>query len=312
LLNQIYEKTLTGILILNFAKGNQHPLYNYDKMIKYGDKDFRIPYFVQGRHIEKCLQETASYLVASLGLKNIVEKNMLTVMKSFYYKNGLPARLTTLFYNLEKYFKENPYHDKFQTNILRAIRNRILSLLSDPILERTLKIRKEIPSWITDWFFKKTIFLDFSMCNIYVKRLLANALFQMIRAFLPENEAKTIEYLIVMDEAHILLEKSITHNPDDDDYITREQLEKIFANLMKTFRSKGFSFLLADQEPHRLFSCVTTLPSLKFIFRLGYPDNLLFSADKEDQNFISLQRNRNSLILNGITGEKYCFRTLDV
>jgi len=313
IMNEFYNKALgVGILVLNLAKGNQEKLYSVDKVIKYGSPEFQIPYFIEGQYKEKCLQETASYLIASLGLKNIVEKNMLTVMKSFYYKEGLPNSLKTLFLNLQKFFKENPYHDKFQTNILRAINNRILSLLSDPILKKTIELTKEFPIWIKEWLGGKKVFLDLSMCNIHVKRLLSNAIFQMVRALLPDRETGGLNYLIVIDEAHQILGKSISNNPDDDDYIAREQLEKIFADLMKVFRSRGLSFILADQEPNRLFNCISTLPSLKFLFRLGYPDNALFSGDRNEQNFLSIQRNRYVLILNGITGERFIFRTLNI
>lgn len=313
IMNEFYNKAPgVGILVLNLAKGNQEKLYSVDKVIKYGSPEFRIRYFIEGQYIEKCLQETASYLIASLGLKNIVEKNMLTVMRSFYYKEGLPNSLKTLFSNLEKFFKENPYHDKFQTNILRAIKNRILSLLSDPILKKTIELTKKFPTWIKEWLGGKKVFLDLSMCNIHVKRLLSNAIFQMVRALLPDIETRGLNYLIVIDEAHQILGKPISNNPDDDDYIAREQLEKIFADLMKAFRSRGLSFILADQEPNRLFSCISTLPSLKFLFRLGYPDNALFSGDRNEQNFLSIQRNRYVLILNGITGERFVFRTLNI
>lgn len=314
IINEFYKKAPPiGILILNLAKENQERLYSVDRVIKYDSPQFKIPYFIEGQHTEKCLQETAAYLIASLGLKNIVEKNMLTVMKSFYYnKEGLPPSLNTLFSNLEKFFKENPYHEKFQTNILRAIKNRILSLLIDPKLEKTLQLSKEVPNWIKEWFAGKKVFIDLSMCNIYVKRLLSNAIFQMVRALLPEMDVHILNYLIVVDEAHQIFEKSASKNPDDDDFITRDQLERIFTELMKDFRSKGLSFILADHQPSRLFSCISTLPSLKFLFRLGYPDNILFSGDRVEQNYLSIQANRNALILNGITGERFVFSTLDI
>ncbi len=303
-----------GILILNLGKGNQEGFYKTDKVIKFGDEDFRVPYFVKGQYLNRSVQETATYLIASTGLKNIVEKNMVNVMQAFIDKKGkLPRSLKFLFKELIRYFKLNPYHVKFQTNILRALKNRVLSLLSNPDLQKTINLsdNDEIPQWFTEWRNGKKIFLDFSMCNIYEKRLLTSAIFQLIRNLTPDIELGKLKNIILIDEAHQILEKSVTNNYDDDDYISREQLEKIFNELLREFRSKGMSFILSDQTPSRLFTCVTTLPSLKILFRVGHPCNTTLIGNTKEQDFLMLQKNRQALILNGVSGEKYIIETMD-
>jgi len=65
-----------GILVLNVAKESQEIFYyNFDK-VKYSDIDFPIPYFINSEKeiLRKRLQETATYICASLGLKNVFEK----------------------------------------------------------------------------------------------------------------------------------------------------------------------------------------------------------------------------------------------
>lgn len=303
-----------GILIINLGKGNQEGFYKVDKIIKFGSPDFHVPYFVVGQYLERSIQETATYLIASTGLKNIVEKNMINVMQAFKEKKGkLPNSLKFLFTELVRYFKLNPYHVKFQTNILRAIKNRVLSLLSNPELKKAINLRKDlkIPLWFKDWRKGEKIYLDLSRCTIYEKRLLTNAIFQMIRALTPDIELGKLQNIILIDEAHQILEKPISNNYDDDDFISREQLEKIFNELLREFRSKGLSFILSDQTPSRLFDCVTLLPSLKIIFRVGYPCNTRMIGNPKEQEFLMLQKNRQALILNGITGEKYVIETLD-
>ena len=303
-----------GILIINLGKGNQEGFYRVDKTIKFGSLEFWVPYFVEGQYLERSVQETATYLIASTGLKNIVEKNMVNVMQAFIEKKGkLPRSLKFLFTELVRYFKLNPYHVKFQTNILRAIKNRVLSLLSNSDLQKTINLKDDtkIPSWFKDWRNGKKIYLDLSRCTIYEKRLLTNAIFQMIRALTPDVELGRLQNIILIDEAHQILEKPISNNYDDDDYISREQLEKIFNELLREFRSKGLSFILSDQTPSRLFDCVTLLPSLKIVFRVGYPCNTRMIGNPKEQEFLMLQKNRQALILNGITGEKYVIETLD-
>jgi len=149
------------------------------------------------------------------------------------------------------------------------------------------------------------------MCTIYEKRLLTSAIFQLIRVLIPDREAGKLKNIILIDEAHQLLEKPITNNYDDDDFISREQLEKIFNELLREFRSKGLSFILSDQTPSRLFDCVTTLPSLKIIFRVGYPCNTTMLGNPAEQEFLMCQKNRQALILNGINGEKFIIETRD-
>ncbi|MFX1499936.1 MAG: hypothetical protein ACFFDH_03110 [Promethearchaeota archaeon] len=314
-LDEFYKKASDiGILIINLGKGNQEGFYKVDKVIKFGFLEFWVPYFIEGQYLERSIQETATYLIASTGLKNIVEKNMVIVMQAFIEKKGkLPRSLKFLFTELIRYFKLNPYHVKFQTNILRAIKNRVLSLLSNPELQKAINLKdnSKIPVWFKEWRNGKKIYLDLSKCTIYEKRLLTNAIFQMIRALTPDIELGRLQNIILIDEAHQILEKPISNNYDDDDYISREQLEKIFNELLREFRSKGLSFILADQTPSRLFECVTLLPSLKIVFRVGYPCNTRMIGNPKEQEFLMLQKNRQALILNGITGEKYVIETLD-
>ncbi|MHA1987822.1 MAG: hypothetical protein ACW98D_14395, partial [Promethearchaeota archaeon] len=132
--NQFYKNTPNiGILILNFGKGRQDGFYTTDKVLKYGSSELHLNYFYEGEYLNKSLQETASYLVASLGLRSPCDKILYNVMKAFIKVNGaLPRSLKTLFAGLKKYFIEHPYHTKYQTNILRALQNRIPTLLSDP------------------------------------------------------------------------------------------------------------------------------------------------------------------------------------
>jgi len=315
IVNEFYKKAPEiGILILNLGKGNQESFYKTDKVIKFGASNLKIPYFVKGPYLARSIQETASYLISSTGLKNIVEKNMVNVMQAFIDKKGkLPHSLMFLFKELIRYFKLNPYHVKFQTNILRALKNRVLSLLANGDLQTAINLSEnyEIPQWFTEWRNGKKIYLDLSMCNIYEKRLLTSAIFQLIRALTPDIEAGKLKNIILIDEAHQILEKSITNNHDDDDYISREQLEKIFNELLREFRSKGMSFILSDQTPSRLFACVTTLPSLKILFRVGHPCNTILIGNPKEQDLLMLQKNQQALVLNGVTGEKYIIETLD-
>ncbi|MBA7666969.1 hypothetical protein ES703_75054 [subsurface metagenome] len=106
-------------------------------------------------------------------------------------------------------------------------------------------------------------------------------------------------------EDHVILEKPITTNNDDAGFIMKEQLAKIFSELLKEYRSRGVGFTIADQSPARLLDDVISQPSIKVIFREDYPNNLLFSDDAFEREILTQLPNRLALVINGATGEKY-------
>ena len=109
----------------------------------------------------------------------------------------------------------------------------------------------------------------------------------------------------------MILEKPITNNSDDADFITKEQMTKIFSELLKEYRSRGVGFILADQSPFSLFEDISSQPSIKVIFREDFPNNTLFSEDIRERQMITQLPNRLALVINGATGEKYLIKTLD-
>jgi len=157
----------------------------------------------------------------------------------------------------------------------------------------------------------KNTFLDLSMCSKFVMMLVVNAIFQLIRAITKDNLIEQLKYIVVIDEAHIILEKPITNNSDDADFIMKEQMAKIFSELLKEYRSRGVGFILADQSPSSLFDEISSQPSIKVIFREDYPNNTLFSEDIRERQMITQVPNRLALVINGATGEKYLIKTLN-
>lgn len=302
-----------GVLYLNLGKGEQNNIYKSDKVLKYGDSDLRIPYYVNGGYEKKSLQECASYLIACLGLGDPIDRLMYNVAKSFIQTNGdMPGSIANLFRGLKKWYLKHKYHEEYQTNILNAIDNRALSLFPDPTLEITLKYESsKIPQWYQDLREGKKIFVDLSMCNIYIKMLLSNAIFQIIRTLTPDFDVGELQLLIVIDEAHQILEKAKNNGLNDYDYTSKAKLEGLFAILLREFSGKGLSFVIADQSPSDLFDCVTKLPSLKILFRLGDQCIKKFLSNLEAQEFLKTIKNRQALVLDGVSGHKYVIETID-
>ncbi len=302
-----------GILVLNVAKESQEIFYRDFSKVKYSDEDFSIPYFIDAEKetLKKRLQETATYICASLGLKNVFEKIIYRTEVGFLELKGqLPEFFIGLLRGVETYIRNNPYGPEEQANLLQVFRNR-MNTFDENKVQDVLKITESLPKWVEDWLNGSKIFLDLSMCSKFIKMLIVNSIFQLVRTVTKDSEAEELKYLIVIDEAHAITEKPITTNSDDADFIMKEQMAKIFSELLKEYRSRGVGFIIADQSPARLFDDVVSQPSIKVIFREDYPNNLLFSEDPVERQILTQLENRLALVINGATGEKYLIKTLN-
>ena len=311
-INELRRKSKSvGILVLNVAKESQEIFYKDFEILRYSDDLFNVPYHFEGRSSEKSLQETATYICASLGLKNVFEKIIYRTMRTFLRINGkLPDSFIELLVGVEKYVQQNPYGNETQSNLIQALRNRI-KVFDEKHIQNVMKTSDNLPKWIDGWLKGKKIFVDLSACNKFTKLLIVNAIFQLIRSITKDIETEELKHLIVIDEAHAILEKPITTNSDDADFIMKEQMTKIFSELLKEYRSRGVGFIIADQSPKRLFDDVSSQPSIKIIFRVDYPNNILFSEDIKERQLLTQLSNRLALVINGATGEKYLIKTSD-
>lgn len=311
-INELQQKRKdVGILVLNVAKESQENFYNGFEILRYSEDTFNIPYYYEGRSSEKSLQETATYICASLGLKNVFEKIIYRTMRTFLRINGkLPDFFIELLIGVEKYVQQNPYGSDTQSNLIQALRNRI-KVFDEKYIQEVMKISDNLPKWIDGWLKGKKIFVDLSACNKFTKLLIVNAIFQLIRSITKDTESEELQHLIVIDEAHAILEKPITNNSDDADFIMKEQMAKIFSELLKEYRSRGVGIIIADQSPKRLFDDVSSQPSIKIVFRVDYPNNTLFSEDIKERQLLTQLSHRHAHVINGATGENYLIKTVD-
>ncbi len=218
-----------GILILNVAKEFQEGFYRDFTVIKYSDDAFNIPYFTKDAEhdFKKRLQEAATYICASLGLKNVFEKIIYRSMVGFMELDGkLPDNFYYLLRGVGNYMRKNPYGAEEQSNLMQAFRNRMNTFNEDKIQE-VLKLSEGLPEFIKNWLKGENIFLDLSMCSKFIKLLIVNALFQIIRTVTKDIEAEELKNLIVIDETHSILENQIrnflimTNVPCDESFSSR-------------------------------------------------------------------------------------------
>ena len=300
-----------GVLIINLLKKGEEGLFDADIVLQKGDPQFRVPYFIEGEDLEQTLEQVAGYIIASLGLKNIVVTNMENVLSQEMNENGAPPeKIKDIFIKLLKWFEDHPYHIKYQTNITRAIKNRVIRLVSSPFIEGILKLGP-IPEWFKKWQQGKNVFIDLSRFSKNGKRLLTHAIFQMIRTIMPEMRTNNLNNVIMIDEISEILEKPQFQNYDDDDTVAKHHLEIVFSAFLTAFRSRGISLILSDVKPSRLFEAVYTLPNIKILFRTDKKCLQLFTLNSEEQEFISNQKKRRALVIDGVNARKFTIHTLD-
>ncbi|KKL71759.1 hypothetical protein LCGC14_2091700, partial [marine sediment metagenome] len=298
-----------GILTINLVKKKEDELFNADIVIKKEDSKFRVPYFIEGEDIEEICEQVAEYLIASLGLKNVVVTVMENVLSHEISNKGAPPRkIMDLFKELLDWFDKRRYHIKYQTNITRAIKNRVIKLVSSPIIDKILELGP-IPQWFEEWKRGRNVFIDLSRFKKSEKRLVTHAIFQMIRTIMPEMRTNILRNVIMIDEISEILEKSQSKNSDDDKTITKYHLEIVFTAFLRAFRSRGVSLMLTDHLPSKLFEAVYKLPNIKILFRTDMGCLQLFGLNSEEQEAVFNQKRRRALVIDGVNARKFSFHT---
>ena len=317
IVNEINRKApQIGILTIGLSKKNQDIFFKPDKIIRYGDEELKIPYFVKPNSnvmtLEKYAQETAMYLTAAIGLKGTATTCTYNTMMAYNGAKNCPMTPTGLFESTLNYLDhpEHKYHEKFQTNIKSEILNNVFERFNDPIIEKVLTLTPKIPKWFKQWRNGVNIYIDLTEASVWSKIIACFALFQMIKTLTADLDVHTLNNLIVIDEIKHLGAKPLSTHPYDDFRIAKERLEIILKELLEEFRSRGIAFLLIDTDPSSLFKSISKSPGLKFVFRLDLESGKCFTPDQKELKYIKNQVHRHAIFFNGATGEEFIIKTL--
>lgn len=301
-----------GILIINLDKEDEHVNYDIDIMYKFGDPDFKVPYYIKGKNLYQTLEDVASYLVAAVGMDDIVATNMGNVLEREVLKRGDPPKyVDKLFEMLKNWFKESNYPEEYRNAIVDAINNRILKAISDPVVRKILELPPIIPDWFKAWINGKTVFIDLAGCKPTVKRLLILAIFQMINVYMPQTKNK-LKNAIFIDEIGAILTNPVGKNDKNDDVVTSYYINDVFSHFLNVIRSRGTSLVYAGQRPALLFPNVSLLPNTKILFRTEQTSSRLFINRLDVQDDFFFQRNRIATVIDGVNARKFSFYSAQV
>ena len=301
-----------GILIINLEKEGEHVNYDIDIMYKFGDPDFKVPYYIKGKNLYQTLEDVASYLIAAVGMDDIVATNMGNVLeREVLKKGGPPQYVEKLFEMLKAWFEESRYPEEYRNAIVDAINNRILKAISDPVVRKILELPSIIPDWFKAWINGKTVFIDLAGCKMTVKRLLLLAIFQMINVYMPKAKNK-LKNAIFIDEIGAILTKPVGKSNKNDDVITSYYINDVFSHFLNVIRSKGTSLVYAGQRPALLFPNVSLLPNTKILFRTEQTSSRLFINRLDHQDDLFFQENRIATVIDGVNARQFSFYSAQV
>jgi len=311
-----------GVMIINLKKKGEKQYYNADINLEY--KDLEVPYtFIDEEEgISDTLESFIPLLVASLGFAPFVEHPFVNSTKAYYDEHHtLPTELKDLFPPLVHWFKNQvKYDDEISLRTISAIENRVIRLLNSPVLKKIVRLRKDIPTWFSEWKNGKDVFIDLTGCKSTIKkRLIMLLIFQMISKFTPElNELDSdkkiygnLQHVIMLDEIGDFLAVASSPIYSDDEHLARHYVNEKFGNFLGVFRSRGVCLAYIDNKPSRLFESVYSLPSIKMVFRTAHSCNHLFTKIIEEQEFLKGLEHRRAMVIDGVNGYKYEIYTPD-
>ena len=311
-----------GMLIINLKKKGEKQYYNADINLEY--KDLEVPYafYKKEEDISDTIESFIPLLVASLGFAPFVEHAFVnSTMAYFNEHNQLPIELQDLFNPLKAWFEHKVKYDpEVKKRTISAIENRVIRLLNSPVLEKIVRLRKELPKWFTEWKNGKDVFIDLTGCKSTIKkRLIMLLIFQMISKFTPElNELDSdkkkygnLQHVIMLDEIGEFLSVASSPIYSDDEHLARHYVNEKFENFLGVFRSRGVSLMYIDNKPSRLYESVYSLPSIKIVFRTAHSCNHLFTKIIEEQEFLKGLEHRRAIVIDGVNGYKYEIFTPD-
>ncbi len=303
-----------GVLIIGLRKNDEYVPYNLDIILKYGDSKLRIPYYFKGENIEVTFEQLAALIVSSLGLKQPVDIVMYNVLIKYFSENkDVPDSLEHLFGKILVWFKKHPYHKKYQQNIINAITNRALKYTASLTLDAITRLPSIKPSWFIEWIDGKNVYIDLSdtICNDFIKKLLVNLIFQMIRIFFPQSRTNKLKNVIILDEIGEIAKKPATTSSHDDEFISQFFFEKVLSEFLEAFRSRGISIISTAQKPSELFESIYSLPNILILFTIAHSCSKLFTNDIEEQDSLANLGRRKAIIIDGVNGRKFAFYTKD-
>jgi hypothetical protein len=319
-----------GCIYINTGKEEQfkesHALF--DHYVEYGDGEFHLPYFIPSRsearnryfkHQLTSSDERQNYiyaedLTAALGLCNPFDSIIFNVITEMLAEGGLPETIAEFLDAIRAYMEnpKNSYAADLNQTLKTAFYNRAAHLRLPSFVDCT-KLTNQLPNWFQWWLEGKSVFVDLSKVDDFIRGYLVFAILSLIGSHVQGSTDGRLKYVVVFDEAHRVFSRPSEYVSETDLANAAALLDKRISRALSEFRSRGISVIVSDQMPYKLLPCVVNEQQIKVMFNLNDSESPYYISKVEaEQELLCSIPERTALMFNGISGERYLFYSKDV
>jgi len=313
IVNQVKD---VGTIIFNLQNIFQNRLYVINRYIRGPQDHISIPYLppITNNGIDdRSLTELTSLLLLEIPFEEKYRQDLEITIKSFlseyFSKVSKPPEF---FHDLIKYFAD--YLDSIDLPEDKLNPLKFFTHLtsdhppSDKYLPEITKFTNKIPEWLKAWRNGENISFDLRYyCDTEII-LLIRSILSLLRAACPLDTENKLRGLVLFDEAYKIFSKQHMHYPEQKFY------EQYFPILLDDLKRRGIGLIFVNEDPSELYDCIYEQPDLKILFRLNmmwwkYYER--FPLSENDSEVLDTLRDREALVLNRITRERFLMKTKD-
>jgi len=313
IVNQIKD---IGTIIFNLQNIFQNRLYFISRYIKVPQDHISIPYLppITNKGIDdRSLTELTSLLLLEIPFEEKYRQDLEITIKSFlneYFSNE--SKPPEVFHDLIKYFADYLDSIDLPEDILGPLKffTHLISdhPPSDKYFSEITKFTNKIPDWLKAWRNGERISFNLRYCIKTEQIFIIRSILSLLRATCPLDTEDKLRGLVLFDEPYeIFCEPDITC-PEQNFY------EQYFPVLLDDLKRRGIGLIFVNEEPYGLYDCICKQPNVKILF--GF--NMMwckyykkFHLSENDSKILDRLKDRETLVLNRITKERYLMKTKD-
>lgn len=270
-----------GILYVSQLTKGLEKYYPWDEYYDKSNLKLTLPYFHGSNQDRANVKEWIAAVVRPLGFSRAFEEQFVEYVQGI----ELPKSLSELFEGFRKIIFESksispedyyllPHHSA----VTKKYRARY-SLSPD-----TAKVE-----WVEQLASGKNVFLD--LVDFWNKSFQFSLILQNLRARIaPDKFFKPQIFIFVEQGAYQLFSRSSVNGIEPVWY------NRYMQNVLESFRQRGISLVVEDDQPDELVKSVLELAGLKIFFRLWYPQTKNLLLGEFDLELIKNLPNREAVI----------------
>ncbi|MBA7503251.1 hypothetical protein ES706_01859 [subsurface metagenome] len=313
IVNQIKD---VETIIFNLQNIFQNRLYLINRYIRVPQDHISIPYLppITNKGIDdRSLTELTSLLLLDIPFEEKYRQDLEIIIKSFlnefFSKESKPPEF---FHDLIKCLAD--YLDSIdlpedKLNPLKFFTHLVSDHSpSDKSFSEITKFTGKIPDWLNAFRNGEKISFNLRHCIKTEQIFIIRSILSLLRATYPLDTENKVRGLVLFDEPYEIFCKPDITCPEQKFY------EQYFPVLMDDLKRRGIGLIFVNEEPYGLYDCICKQPNLKILFgfnMMWWKYYKKFHLSENDSEILDTLRDRETLVLNRITKERYLMKTKD-